>query len=544
MKKYFIFQEGNEILAVVNTSGDEFDEETLRAFHEEVVARGFNDAIDIDVAKALRAAERGEVIRIGGYSLPMEKDSGDGDATGTTEIWDRSLKPFEIEIHKDDLAATLFVKAGFSKITQGRIHEYLREIGIVYGIIEENIATICQRYPLLRQILIAQGTPPTTGEDARIELVKPIKTDLSPVTLESGRVDFKKLNLISPVKVGDVIQIRTPPTRGEPGKDVFGKEIPGRIGRNRLLIKGINTSISKDGLYLSAVEEGLLYFSPGGVVNVRAVYTVNGDVDYHTGIIDYGGDVIVKGDVRAGFDVFAGGDVQILGSVEDVTIEAKGEIQIYGGVRSSGVTTIKAGGDVKVNFLERARVQTPGNVYINREAIDCDIRAGGDVEVLWDRGCIKGGHITAGGWIAAPTLGSAMGGHVELALEPHGWEPYFKAVDKINKEMTNVCDSGKIDDKDCSAVLKKLVEQRVSEAGRLDAIFAYSFVTAKSYLSPVNVRFGNVVKKLETDTGPATFTFKSLAIQSDYQFMDKSQREKLQRERLVKKTATKTLSRY
>jgi uncharacterized protein (DUF342 family) len=217
-----------------------------------------------------------------------------------------------------------------------------------------------------------------------------------------------------------------------------------------------------------------------------------------------------------------------------VTIEARGDIQIYGGVRSSGDAVIKAGGDVKVNFIEHARVVTPGNVYINREAIDCDIKAGGDVEVLWDRGRIIGGHITAAGWIIAPTLGSEMGGLVELALEPRNWEPHFKKIDKINERMTNVCNNEQIDDNERTGALKELVEQRVSVAGSLDDIFAYSFVTAQSYLSPVNVRFGNVVKKVEMDIGPATFTFKSLEIHQDNQFIHKNQREKLQKKRLVK----------
>ena len=394
-----------------------------------------------------------------------------------------------------------------------------------------NIKTSVEKYPGIRTIIVAEGNYPANGQDAKIEILREIKTDLTPEKVAYGRADFKKLNLISPIHVGDVIKIRTPPSDGEPGTDIFGKELPTRKGKDARLVSGINTKVSDDECSLIAQEEGFLYFGPGGTVNVMAVYMVDGDVDYHTGNIKYKKDIIIKGDLRSGFDVKAGGDVHIRGSVEDSEIHAAGSVQIDGGVRSSGLALIKAGDDVKVNFIENTRVETPGNVYINREAINCGIIAGGDVEVQWNKGRIIGGHITAGGWIIAPTLGSERSSLVELALEPEGWEPHFKKSKKINAQITAICNDQEIDDEERANILQTLLEQRVKLGAALNEIFASSFVSATSYLSPVNVLFGYDVYKVAMDFGATTFTFKDLEIRKDKSFLDKTKREELRKQR-------------
>ena len=124
------------------------------------------------------------------------------------------------------------MKRKVGEITEAQIRSFLNEYKIVHGVIDENLQILVKKYPYTRDIKIARGTPPTKGKDAEIKFVKEVKTDLTPEMSQYGRVDFKKLNLISSICAGETIQIRKPPTKGQPGRDIFGIEIPGIDGKD------------------------------------------------------------------------------------------------------------------------------------------------------------------------------------------------------------------------------------------------------------------------------------------------------------------------
>ncbi len=535
LKHYFLFQEDDELLIVINSPAEHFDGDSIQSFWEEVRSRELEGLIDCDVEEVLLNAERGVVVRIGGKGGDTEGEDG---ANGETdnEIVQRltgtsASQPFEIEIHRENLSATIEVQAGTQSITEEQIYDFLEGLEIVYGINEENITTLVQKFPLITSILVAEGTPAGPGQDAKITIEKEIKTDLKPTSLDHGRVDFKLLNLISPIQAGEIIQVRTPPVQGEAGSDIFGKVIPGRDGKDRKLKRGKNTEIQDDGCSLVAIEEGFLFISPTGAINVLAIYIVDGDVDYHTGIIKYKGDVVVKGDVRTGFNVHAGGDIQVFGTVEDSFLEAEGNIEISGGVRSSGGAILKAGGNVQVNFVENTHVEAGGNIIINREAINSDITAGGDVEVTWNKGRIIGGIITAGCFVAAPTICAPPGGHIEIAFEPEGWEACFKTISKIDSHLTDVSKDRNLSKEEKATKLNDLVSRRVMEAGELDEVFANCIATAQAFLPPVHLLFGQIAFRITTDIGPITFSFGNMEITQKIKYIGAEKREKMRRKR-------------
>jgi len=534
LKHYFLFQEEDELLIVVNSPAEYFDGDSIQSFWEEVRARELEELIDCDIEKVLLQAERGVVVRIGG----KRKTAGEGGSNGKTddEIAQRPAvsspnQPFEIEIHRGNLSATIMVQAGTRSITREQIYSFLEGLGIVYGIKEENVEALVQKYPLVNNILIAEGTPASPGQDAKITLRKEIKTDHKPTSLDHGRVDFKLLNLISPIQADEIIQERTPPVQGEAGTDVFGKVIPGRDGKDKKLKKGKNTEIRDDGCSLVSLEEGFLFIGPTGAINVLPIYIVDGDVDYHTGTVEYKGDIVVKGDVRTGFNVNAGGDIQVMGTVEDSFLEAKGNIDINCGVRSSGGAILKAGGDVHVNFVENTHIEADGNIIINREAINSDITAGGDVEVVWNKGRIIGGSITAGGLVAAPTIGAPPGGHIEIVFEPEGWESCFKTINKIDHHLTKVSKDSNLTKEEKARKLNELVSKRIMETGGLDEIFSNSIATAKAFLPPIHLLFGQIAFRITTEIGPMTFSFGNIEITQEIKYIDAEQREKIRKQR-------------
>jgi len=408
-KKYYIFQEGSDIMFVMNVPPEELDTSIINSFRMEVESRGLDRIIFDDVVDIIKTAAQGEVVKIGGL---QEQGSG---AEGSVEDQpepveekiDPETLPFIFNTSQDAMKSYLEIEPSANgTITRKHIEIGLEYSGIKYGIIEENLDRIVEEWPDANKVLIAEGKAPRNGRDAIIRQEIEIKEDLAPEMDEGGVVDFKSLNLISMVTSGDVLQSRIPPTPGEPGYDVFGKEIPPVPGEDLSLGAGQNTTISDDNTKLLADASGFISKGPKDELVIRPVYTVNGDVDYSTGNIKFNSDVIVKGDVRAGFSIDAGGDIHIYGTVEDAILTAGGNIQVNGGILSSGRTVINAGGDLVAAFLHNVVVETGGSCYIRIEALGSKVKAGKDFEVLRRDGRIVGGSLEVGGWVVTDIIGS------------------------------------------------------------------------------------------------------------------------------------------
>lgn len=426
-KKYFIFQDENDIMFVINIPPEQLDQAVLQVFNREVKSRGLERIIFPDVEEIIRGAEQGEVVKIGEFVTAEEaeehrEEKEEEESGQVAEKIDPENLPFSIVVDPDGMSATLEMENPGVEITREHIEVGLQHMGITYGLIEENIEKILSEWPKIFKTTIAEGTQPQPGEDGELEMVKTVKDTLAPKVTEEGVVDFKHLDLISPIDAGEVLQVRKQPTPGVPGYDVYGKIIPSTPGKDIKLQKGQNTEISEDGTQLLSTKEGFLNVDPSGRIDVRPVYTVQGDVDYSTGNIEYKNDVLIKGDVLSGFSVKAGGDIHIYGAVEDPMIEAKGNITINGGVLSSGKKDayIRAGGDVSVGFIQHGTIEAGGSVHLRIESIGSNITAGRDVEVTKRNGRIVGGNLIVGGWVVAQVMGSDNGPqlNIEFKLPP------------------------------------------------------------------------------------------------------------------------------
>ena len=194
---------------------------------------------------------------------------------------------------------------------------------------------------------------------------------------------------------------------------------------------------------------------------------------------------------------------------------------------SSGDARIFSGREVKVSFIQNTTIEALGDVRINREAINCIIRAGGNIEVLWNKGRIIGGDIIAGGWIAAPTLASATGNLLKLALEPRGWESKVNNIEKLDAKMEEVLNDESVSNQEQEENVQEHHVTKTNEIGELDKIFAKSFVTAKIISAPVEIRFGNTVEEVQTDIKSATFTLRKLKIHQERRVISVEERDKL-----------------
>ncbi len=257
----------------------------------------------------------------------------------------------------------------------------LNERKIVFGLDHVAILQLMRERTLNAEVMVAHGIPMRRGTNAEIELLR-VPPSFMSMAGADGRVDYKNVENVSPVKAGDVISRKTPADPGEPGMNVFGKQIPAPPVSDAQHPGGKNTVISPDGLEMSAAIDGFLRWN-GDRIDVVELYVVIGDVDLHTGNVRYHGDVEIYGNVQPGFEVLAGGNVEVYGSVDGGrVVSERGTVLVTQGVMGSseGMGSVEAEGDVTIGRARFARLQSRNGSITAAYAVEhSEIRAAGDL---------------------------------------------------------------------------------------------------------------------------------------------------------------------
>lgn len=228
-------------------------------------------------------------------------------------------------------------------LTPEELRRCLTEKGIVHGIDNSAIIKVVS-FSDGQEVLVASGTAPQPGEDARIELcfregeyIEKNEDDLW--------VDNFDYGTIASAEAGMVVARKHPAKPGIPGMDVTGKKLEPPIPRDFQLKAGSGVEISKNGLEAVALVNGRPQVK-GYTVSVTPQYKVSGDVDSTTGNLNFSGDIVIEGSVQDGMKVRARGDIKILGFATHCVVEAGGNVEIIKNVVGS---EIKAGGS-KINL--------------------------------------------------------------------------------------------------------------------------------------------------------------------------------------------------
>ena len=362
-------------------------QEVLNALYDKQIVN-----IDQNLIQSIVEKASGEPVKIGEWAPNPEYDG-----------------KMNIEISNDEMKVFLTL---IPPRRNGRIVEFddimaeLQKRNVVFGIKEDVIKDAVENDKFNQAIVIAEGRPPQNGEDAKIDYKFRIEKDIKLTEDEKGRVDFRELDLIENVVIGQVLAVKIPATKGVPGMTVFGKELPAKDGKDIPLIPGKNVKLSEDGMQLIAEINGQVVYAKDRV-NVEPVYEVKGDVSVETGNIVFLGTVIVRGNVEDGFSVKAAGNIDVRGSVGKATLEAEGDIIIKQGLLGKDEAEVRAGNDVIAKFLERAKLVEAGRDVIVAEGImHSYVDAGKRVICNGKRAIIVGGRVRAGEEVNAKTIGS------------------------------------------------------------------------------------------------------------------------------------------
>lgn len=259
--------------------------------------------------------------------------------------------------------------------------------------------------------LVAEAPhPPIPGADARLEYIVDPTLAFKPPD-EGGSVDFRNLNLVKPVKQGQLLARKAPATPAVPGIDLYGQPASAPDGAEMEIALGLNTELAPDDpSSVIASVSGFLQLKDGKL-QVNECFVVDGSVDFSTGNISYDQSAVIRGDVADGFSVNVGGALEVGGSVGEAKLVVGGDVLVKKGFVGSGHGLIASKGNVTLGFASNEIIRAHGSITLEKESFNCQLGSRKSITVY---GTLVGGLAMAFDEIHCRVAGNEMGSKTEL----------------------------------------------------------------------------------------------------------------------------------
>ena len=321
-----------------------------------------------------------------------------------------------IRISEDQLNVYVNVHAP-SKSTRLLTHETIKKrlecLGIKQGIDEDAIQQAQEKAfsktDTVHEILIAEGKAPQNGNDTWFKFSFQREKQAGSYIDVTDRMDFKERRSIQNAKAGDVIAQKVLPTSGQDGEDVFGNILTAEPGRDWDLNPIEGVCVSEDKQTYTAEKDGMITLIGEDRIGIFNAYKIPVDVDFSTGNLDMDGSLIINGWVREGFSVKASGDIFIGEGMENAAIRCGANFKVNRGIFGKGKSFVIVKGDVISDFIEGARVNAGGNVFVKNSIVRSAITSKGRVDATSGKGRIMGGTVFALKGVRANEIGTEMG---------------------------------------------------------------------------------------------------------------------------------------
>jgi len=477
-----IFQDINKI-TYINTHGHYLQEifslESIESIHQKSFPGFFVQKGDM-IAKATRPTEGKPGKDIFGKSIPAQTGekqfvSGDNIKTEVNEkyiTYSAEISGYlELENDKLQIQSPLWIKPDFLEayyIKLPRLNktfskapdnidfkEQMQDIKISHGIDSLIVDTIPHELISdqfsFKALKVAEGDIPAKGKDSRVEFFF-VKDSKPGKLLENGRIDYRETDMVKTVKENQLLAVKYSPTSGIPGKTIFGMVEKAQKGEDITFntINNVKTVLGKGKiLYYSTIEGRVDLVGEAGI-SVNQMYEVKGNVDFHTGNIDFNGDVNIGGSVNPGFSIRADGNIIVKGMVnQGAQLNAGGNIEIKEGVIGKSDTKLKAIGHVKALYMQGVTVEAESNVIVTDYIINSTIKTHGKVitpskeKKAIAKGSIIGGDTYAMKGIMANTIGSDVSSNTRIIVGVDfslitKLKDFKKAVDYCDYEISKI----------------------------------------------------------------------------------------------------------
>jgi len=368
-------------------------------------------------------------------------------------------------VSDDGLTAWLIMPAGFDR---AQLNPGLCDASLQAGGIELTNATEQRIQSFIAQAadappgkdfeaVVAQGTAPAHGRDGYVQWLidgedaesggdaendevdphaeegeaSQARPDEQPETAEAA-VSFYDRSVYTIVTAGQRLAKMHPPTCGEDGRDVRGKTLAASDGKAVDFKHDGSILVAKGDEALAQVS-GVLDRS-GPTVCIRDTIEVDQYVDFSTGNIRFNGSVLVHKGVRDCFEIRADKHIEVRGLIEAATVIAGGELRALGGFAGREQGVAKITGDLHAKYLDAVTVHTRGDLYVDREIINCDTTVLG--RIASPTGAIIGGETRVAGSVQINEIGAdgLPRTIVHLGSVPH-LDPLIDELSDITAEM-------------------------------------------------------------------------------------------------------------
>ena len=372
------------------------------------------------------------------------------------------------------------------------------------------------------KILIAQGKKPIDGKNGKVTWYFE-QYKLSGNVDESGKIDYRKKNLITTVSKGSVLLEVIKPTDGEEGYDIFGNTIHPRQGS----LEGDLSKWKYNSSTIAEIDNGdkLLYVvkSGGGLIYKNGIYDVDSsivlntvdirktgninvplDKDISVQIVGSGSDHYTQDVIAPGMKVKAkkvtiNGDVGPRAVIEGEVVEIKGSVhQDAQIIAKKAVIAICRGKvvaqEVKIDLAEHAKIQSRETAEINK-MVACELVCP-DINI---KDAMINSNITTSS--EAITINNVVGDNNTIAIQPLSlpWikkrynHLFFKlsetAVKFKEKEMQYKVYAKAVEENKAKyAKLKQLIKRRVDKQERVPDSFLATVRKIKETLQTFEVK--------------------------------------------------------
>jgi len=403
----------------------------------------------------------------------------------------KEMESLDIKLADDGMTAIVRFYCssnGGEAYTLASIVNDLQHRGIRHGIDEKAINDYLADRHYCTDYVLAKGSPVKEGRDGWIKYNFNTDLNTKPTLNSDGTVDFFNLNTISKCAKGQVLAELVPEIRGEDGMNVLGVRIRPKDVRRTTLKYGRNITLSEDGRSIISEVNGHVSLIEDKVF-VSDIYEVK-DVDTSTGNIDYEGDIVINGNVTAGFSVKSSGNIEIRGVVEGAEVIAGGNITVSKGMNGMSRGLLKAGGNIIAKYIENANVSAGGYVY-TEIILHSNVSAKGNIDVSGKKGLISGGTIQSQGFVSAKFIGATMGGKTEIIV---GIDP---EISKRVLELQNSVANGRKTITKIEPVLATL-KKKMSMGDKLSVDQTLYFKQLVAEYSVIKPQLSSDMQELET----------------------------------------------
>jgi len=253
-----------------------------------------------------------------------------------------------------------------------------------------------------RNLIIARSIPPTTGADEYIEYLIESTTESVNDIDQSDTVNLYETGFIKNVNADTILAKIHPPAIGNNGMNIFGKIIPGLEGKHIQIKKFISTGVYVDEEYqnIKALISGIYQKSHLGVISVSDELIISGNLDFSVGNIDTSSNIVIRGDIKAGFTCKTTGNIFVEGAIEDAHVESGGSIICKSGI-VGGLRIVKANKEIITNYVQDRNIEC-SSLYVEGMIFGSSIKVSDEVRAKR----IVGGSIISKNKITSETIGN------------------------------------------------------------------------------------------------------------------------------------------